>query len=118
VVEECVRLDVLVSDGTYEDVEAPSKEPSVDAPYSKVIKVAKQQCVRIEDAPEEVDDAHAGNSDTLKDIQQTLQMLEEKVRMYETRITVDHDDEKVATFSFYCAVDLCSSHACAINQIV
>jgi hypothetical protein len=110
VVEECTRLDVLVSDGTYEDVEAPSPvvktsstdDAHPDAPYSKVIKVAKQQCVRIEETTCELQDADAGNSDTLKDIQQTLQMLEEKVRMYETRATGDHDDEQVRRIYVVC----------------
>jgi hypothetical protein len=111
VVEECVRLDVLVSDGTYEDVEAPSAvvktstdDAHPDAPYSKVIKVAKQQCVRIDETTSDLlpADADAGNSDTLKDIQQTLQMLEEKVRMYETRATGDHDDEQVRRIYVFC----------------
>jgi len=123
VVEECVRLDVMVSDGTYEDVEPPPAPPK-EVAYSQVIKLPKQQSITITDAvstvsvtvsnasgtvssvssgrllteenieaAEAADDGQAGTSDTLRDIQQTLQMLEEKVRMYETRLAVDHLDQ-------------------------
>ncbi|CAB3362581.1 Hypothetical predicted protein [Cloeon dipterum] len=114
VVEECVRLDVIVSDGAYEDVEAPKRQastppPAPEAAYSQVIKIKLKQpsdnasvksgelAIRLLteekiEAAEAADDEQAGTSDTLKDIQQTLQMLEEKVRMYETRLAVEHPE--------------------------